>query len=218
MSERTTVETVLRHARGIVNLLTVPLDKTPEQHKQLIHSLAGPISAHALVSRNKKRIDSPSDLILSNLANDGFFFNSVLVIFDLIAAYEQRLEELEDQEKQFWNISHRAPNYYARTIALRFAKHFGRKKNVRPTFGTSSDGNHPSTEYGRALERVFEILEIRADVRKSAEWAISQLDEENWDPSHNPKRILLGNGEGTPSRIEGMKRITEALLEQKKVR
>lgn len=37
----------------------------------------------------------------------------------------------------------------------------------------------PNTEYARALEQIFEIIGINARVRKPAEWAISQLTEED---------------------------------------
>ena len=70
-------------------------------------------------------------------------------------------------------------------IALRFARLFANKTGKRPTFGISSEGAHPSTDFGRAIEQVFAILEIKADVRKAAEWALSHLTEQDWKPRQN---------------------------------
>jgi len=119
-------------------------------------------------------------LVVQNLRDTGFFENSLNMFADMALAYRQRLNELQDQEKQFWTIQHRAPNHPARTIALRFARSFARQTGKRPTFGTSNLGEHPSTDFGRALEEVFEMLGIRANLRETATWAIDQLTEPDW--------------------------------------
>lgn len=46
-----------------------------------------------------------------------------------------------------------------------------------PTIGTASDGDHPSTEYGRFLQQLFEVLKIDTGFRLPGEWAIGQLTE-----------------------------------------
>jgi hypothetical protein len=80
---------------------------------------------------------------------------------------------------------------------LRFAKHFAKLRKQKPTFGTSSDGDHPSTDYGRALEEVFEILGIESNVRRAAEWAISQLVDDDWRPP--PQNYLAGYFKALPT-------------------
>lgn len=122
------------------------------------------------------------DLIRKNKADTGFFNHSLWAMLDLILELRQRLNELEDQERQFWRVKNRPPNYYARTIALRLARLYANEKGVRPTFGTSRDGGHPSTNFGRALEEIYGILEINSDVRRAAEWAIGQLTETDFNP------------------------------------
>ena len=180
--ELTTVEQVLEHARGIIGAFTDADAKGSDKHREMMRRLATSVSGHARDERRKERIESPADLILSNLANDDFFHNTLLAVYHMIDAYEKRLLELKEQEAEFWSVSHRPPNYYARTIALRFAKHFAGHRRMKPTFGTSRDGNHASTEFGRGLEKVFSILDIRADVRKAAEWAIDQLTDADVNP------------------------------------
>jgi hypothetical protein len=141
-----------------------------------------------------------ADLVRKNAADAGFTFCLILLILDLVRDLKQRNQELENQEATFWNLSGRAPNHYARTIALRFARLIARKTGKMPTFGTSSDGGHPSTEFGRALEEVFEVLEIRASVRNAARWAISQLSEDDLKPEPmNALGSIFGLG-GPPPR------------------
>ena len=187
--ELRSVERVLKHAKGIIGQFSNPKANGGDDQKEMVTRLSTSVSGHASAERRKTQIKSTSDLILSNLANDGFFYNSLFVVFDMIHAYDKRLLELKEQEAEFWSVSHRPPNYYARTIALRFAKHFARHKLTKPTFGTAREGNHPSTEFGRGLEAVFSILEIKADVKKAAEWAIAQLTDADVNP---PKNMLMG--------------------------
>jgi hypothetical protein len=204
MRELKAVERVLKHTRGIVEQFSNAKSKGGDKQREMVARLANSVSGHAWNERRRTRIESTSDLILSNLANDDFFYNSLFVVFDMIKAYEKRFAELKEQEVEFWSVSHRAPNYYARTIALRFAKHFARHKQTKPTFGTASEGKHPSTEFGRGLEAVFSILEIKADVRKAAEWAIAQLTEADVNPPQNALagglfNVLSSNQQSKPT-------------------
>lgn len=92
---------------------------------------------------------------------------------------------------------------------MRFARLYARETSKRPTFGISSQGNHPSTEFGRALEQVFEILNIKANVRNAAVWAIDQLSEDDLRP---PQNALLGELLGmVPTENSGQKTAVNAL-------
>lgn len=188
LHELDTVQAAFDHCTGLISSL-FPKDKNDDPaQRRMRNRLAKAIDSHA-EEEGLGELASAMDLSLRNVVQTGFFFTSALIVLDMQKAYRKRLKELKDQEKEFWNVSHRPPNYYARTIALRFARHYARQKQQRPTFGTSRDGPHASTEFGRALEQVFGILGIKAKVRKPAEWALAQLTEDDWAP---PQNALMG--------------------------
>ncbi len=130
----------------------------------------------------------------------------------MINVYQERLNELKDQEIEFWSVSYRAPKSYARTIALRLARLYALHKRQKPPFGTARDGNHPSTDFGRALEEIFDILNIEATVRNPAEWAIDQLTEDEINP---PVNRLLGGlfGFNPPSSPEGRQKTRDKIVD-----
>ncbi|MBO9420319.1 hypothetical protein J7481_12510 [Labrenzia sp. R4_2] len=149
---------------------------------------AGRTVAHRLrpIIDDKMRSNAQNDelknsfnLIRKNIAEVVGFIGSFLVCIDLERAAKERLQVLEDQKDQFWNISHRAPDYYARFIALRLAKLFTRETGKFPTTGTSGETGDPSTSYTRALREVFDLLEISVGVRLPAEWALKQLGDDD---------------------------------------
>lgn len=144
------------------------------------------------------------NLIRKNIAEVGGFIGSFLVCVDLERAAKERLQELEDQKDQFWNVPHRAPDYYARFIALRLAKLCTRETGKFPTTGTSGETGEPSTSYTRALREVFDLLDISVGVRLPAEWALKQLSDDDLRPP-NPFADSLGSSpfagaDDTPSR------------------
>lgn len=181
--EKTAVENVLKHVDGIIK--TFLNEDKNQQHTEMLARLDTAIDQSASRSRRLRIAKSAADLALQNITQTGFFFNSLSVVFEMQTAYGIRLKELKDQEKEYWSVSNRPPNYFARTIALRLARLFAQEKHQKPTFGIASDGNHPSTDYGRALERVYEVLRIKASVRNAAVWAIGQLTDEEINPPLN---------------------------------
>ena len=124
--------------------------------------------------------------------------------------------DLKDHKEKFWKFKHRAPDYYARTIALRLAKLFAREVGQRPTFGTAAEGDYPSTAYGRALEEVFEILEIKQKVRTHAKWAIQQITEEDMNPPpvNRLSAMMMGHPPSKP-RSDNIAAIASALMERR---
>lgn len=195
LRELKAVQTAIGHLNGLWDLLVVvpTLKGGDPLQNAMVDRLRRAIESDALQRSKSKPTKSASDLALKNLNDTGFFYNSLYVIIDLLNSFNQRLRDLREQEVQFWTVANRPPNYYARVIALRFARLFASRTGKRPTFGISSEGAHPSTEFGRALEEVFGILEIKANVRKAAEWAISQLTENDWNPVGNAlERPLRG--------------------------
>ncbi len=220
--ELTTVTAVKEHLCGTLDLLlqtNSPEDRDPLQ-VAMTRRLRVAIETFALQRGKSETLDEASDLALKNIRDTGFYFNSLLVVLEMHSAFDKRLRDLKEQEVQFWTVANRPPNYYARTIALRFARLFASRTGKRPTFGISSEGAHPSTDYGRALEQVFAILEIRANVRKAAEWALSQVTEEDWKPTRNalagPMRGLYDFGGLTPNRRDPKDEIVKLLLEKGK--
>ncbi|WP_298256548.1 hypothetical protein [uncultured Litoreibacter sp.] len=188
------VKAVIGHCEGILFQL-VGQDRDAPPHVEMMDRLEPVINLYALQGSGSARINSPNDLAVRNVVDTGFHHSSLLVIIRMIEAYRRRLAELKQQEADFWNVSNRPPNYYARTIALRFARLFAQERGIKPTIGTVSDGNHPSTDYGRALEDLFRILGIKANVRSAGEWAIPQLVEADWNPPLNHlSGGLLGMG------------------------
>ncbi|MFN7222738.1 MAG: hypothetical protein ACK4MS_01805 [Paracoccaceae bacterium] len=179
--ELRTVAAIVGHLHGVLVELQITPETADPSKDAMISRIQAAVdnSIRQNVRRKKLTGATANDLVTQNFRDTGFFTNSNDMLSDMIFAYNQRLDELRDQEKEFWNVPNRAPDYFARTIALRFARLFARQKGKRPTFGTSRDGGHPSTVFGRALEEVFEVLEIATHIRGSAVWAIEQLTEDD---------------------------------------
>jgi|SRR6056297_112848 len=163
-------------------------EERPEKNAMILR-LAAAIDESARGRLGDINADSVSNLLRKNAIDRSLFWTAVGVIFDLRTELSNRRKELKDQQREFWSVRHRPPNYYARTIALRLARLYARETGKKPTFGLARDGGHPSTDFGRALERVFDVLKIEATVRHPAEWAISKLTDEDYRP---PSTGLLG--------------------------
>lgn len=190
--EKEAVEAIAKHLAGIIDQIFVPSDQENADLDAMVDRLGAAIELGAQQKNSRRKIASPADVSLNNIHLTGFFYGSLRVIIDMRIVYEQRLKELQDQEKQFWNVTNRAPNHYARTIALRLARLYASEKGQRPTFGVSREGNFPSTDFGRALEEVYAVLEIKASFRNAARWAIDQLTEEDLFPRRNALGGLFG--------------------------
>ncbi len=143
--------------------------------KRLWKNVDGKLRAN----KAKPPISDASDLVRNNVADAGASGTATMVFLDLFMALTERRHELLEQQKLYWDLPHRAPDYYARTIALRLAKLFSTQTGKRPTVGTSGETGEPSTDYARALAETFELLGISAKSRGHAEWAIEQLTEED---------------------------------------
>ena len=124
------------------------------------------------------------------------------LVVEMEQNFKGRLKELNEQEERFWNLSHRAPDYYAREIALRLARLFARETGQRPTVGTSGVDGKPSTGYARALSAAYDVLGITAAPRSPAEWAVAQVTDNDLSPPRNALAGFLGYGlpMGAPAR------------------
>jgi hypothetical protein len=190
LQEKRTVSSALESAKPLLALiLNGVLTKGGPEHAA-IRKVLKSVDANVRSNRRTGRLETVFDLTCSNASSIGVSTVLALLLFDLVDALESRDRELESQEAIFWSSAGRAPNHYARTIALRFAKLVARATGRKPTFGTARDGGHPSTDFGRALEEIFKVLGVGADVRNAARWAISQLTED--DLKTLPRNALAG--------------------------
>lgn len=182
LEEKRTVSSALENARPLLELVYKGVTSAEGPEQGVITKVLKYVDAKVRGKQSTDRAESVFDLTRSNAANIGFSIVLMYMLFDFIEALKSRQQELESQEAIFWSGVGRAPNYHARTIALRFAKLVARSTGKKPTFGTARDGGHPSTDFGRALEEIFSVLEVKADVRNAARWAIGELTADDLRP------------------------------------
>lgn len=145
--------------------------------------------AFGAAQRNKKagRPANAVELIMQNARGVDYWQFSKRYVFDLYLSFSERLAELQEQEKSYWSAPGRPPDHYARVMALRLAKLYAKQFKKMPTIGTASDGDYPSTDYGRLLQELFELLDIGTGFRLPGEWAIAQLSEDDVPKAIVPK-------------------------------
>lgn len=195
MVELAAVQAVVENLESIIEHIVPNEEKIGPERKAMLDRLRVAVDAKALQQARRRSLSTAGDLALKNIFDTGFHFGSMRLIIAMFLIYRERLSELKDQEKQFWTVSSRPPNYYARSMALRLARLYAREKGQRPTFGMSREGNFPSTDFGRALEEVFRILGIKASVRNAATWALDQLSDDDLRPSTNALATFFGSSE-----------------------
>lgn len=199
--EKAAVKTVVEGLKSVVELVISSEEKDTPERKAMMQRLQVAIEIKALQQVRHNSVDTAMDLAIKNIFETGFYFGSMRLIVAMYLFFNERLSELNEQEAQFWTVASRPPNYYARTIALRLARFYARETGKRPTFGMSREGNFPSTDFGRALEEVFRILEIKASVRNAATWALNQLSDDDLRPSRNALADYLGLPESGSSSL-----------------
>jgi len=181
--ERDTVQSISHHLRETLRHSTFQNDVDDPDKLEMLFRLREKVLHYAGFASGVFSGDTASALAKNNVIATGFYNNFVGLAQTMLLFYEERLKDLAEQEALFWKVKNRPPNYYARTIALRVAKFYAGQTQEKPTFGISRDGSHPSTDYGRLLEHVFQILDIDGTIRGPAVWAISQLTDEDLKPS-----------------------------------
>lgn len=122
------------------------------------------------------------NLIRQNVRDVGGYFSSLAVMTDLAAVLEERLWELESFRETYWNKGNRAPDYYARAIALWLARLLARETVKLPTTPITADTGDPSTQYSRALSEAFEILGFKKTQSGYATWSAQQMTENDLEP------------------------------------
>lgn len=196
LKEKNAVEAAIKNSRELLDFL-ISAHKDEESLDPAAKRVCEAADSGAKAKWRNQTYDTVTDLINRNAVDVGLSFTSVFILADLLGQFYERQKELANQEATFWSLNSRAPDYYARTIALRFAQLVARNTGKKPTLGTSRDGSHPSTEFGRALEEIFAILGIETNFRHPAKWAIGELTEDDLKP---PNALRLGGLPGLGSR------------------
>ncbi|MFC4667567.1 hypothetical protein ACFO5X_03300 [Seohaeicola nanhaiensis] len=191
------VKDLLRHLLALQGLLGV----AASQADSSVEAVRMRVNIDYKLFRNAPRafIRNPVDLVRKNIADSGGFNILGPVLADYQAALADRLTELKNQQEKFWNLKGRAPDHYARVIALHLARLYSSHTGRFPTLGTSGITGDPSTAYSRALKAVFSTLQIETRVRGPASWALNQLTEadlvrpKSQYPGTLPRGISLGH-------------------------
>lgn len=194
LEEKRRVVSSVGQARSVLEAVWM-IDKEVEAQFEAVDLIEKSIDAYGRKAAHEEDVSSAQDLILQTALQNGFYDNAILSLIRLYAALMERSKDLDDQEKEFWSDSHRPPNHYARTIALRLARLYARETSEFPTVGVARDGGHPSTAFTKALEEVFDVLGIKTRPRRPAEWAVTQLTEDDLAP------FLSGIGLGSAGRL-----------------
>lgn len=184
LRERKIVLKAIKDCGDLFSILTSDeKDVDPKYDPKSVSEIKTILDARAKISnRNRPFLDihNSAELICRNAMQVGLSHCTRLIVKEVLKGLLGRKLELSRQENEYWTAKHRPPNYYARTIALRLAKFYVSQTEKTPTLGTSRDGPHPSTEYGRLLEEVFSILGIEAQIRGPGKWAISELEKSDF--------------------------------------
>ena len=182
LRERDTVTSIIEHLEAVIE--QVIHKQGDDEHEQMIGRLHVAINIGAVKLQRYNQIASASVLAIRNTIDTGFYYNSLYVVIEMINVYNERLKELQDQEKEFWSVPHRAPNYYARTIALRFARLYASEKQERPTFGISREGNGQITseEMSATADHAKRMKKMRMKMstgETSADGSMDDMDHSN---------------------------------------
>lgn len=177
-AELQAVEKAIKDTEALTLFLAAPYGKTDPQ-EVVATPVCKMINERAWYAARDIVAKTPADIIQKNAGDTDLSFATAILLIDVHDGLTARLEQLTDQERNYWNIKGRAPNHYARAIALRFARQVAKHTGKRPTVGVSREGNFPSTDFGRALEEIFGLLEIKAAFRRHAEWAVAQLTDDD---------------------------------------
>ncbi|WP_417718314.1 hypothetical protein [Salipiger sp.] len=191
LQEKTAVLDALAHAEGVADFMIAQYRHKDESVGQMAARVTSFIDARARGQRSSDLVKSAVDVVWRAAADVGVCVSTAVILVDIRDGLRERKQELADQEKEFWSGNSRPPNHYARTMALRLARLIAREKRQRPTIGSSRDGNFPSTDFGRALEDLFQVLGITANFRRAGTWAIAQLTDDDIAP---PLNALAGIG------------------------
>jgi hypothetical protein len=163
LAEQKAVKEAREQAILLARFLSAPYREDAEEH-DVAAPVCTAINESGRQSARTNELSHVTDLVLNNAAETDLSYTTSMLLVWVYEGLNERYERLREQEPEFWANQGRPPNHYARTIALRFAKLVAKHTGQKPTVGASRDGGHPSTEFGRAIEEIFSILGIKAEV------------------------------------------------------
>lgn len=174
-AEKAAVVSLRKQLGKLIDLLTpgiagFPADTEPAKR---LRNFVDEVVPH----REPGRPADPVQVVVNAAIDVGIFECTFRTIAELDRRLRDRENVLAKEEKVYWGQPHRMRNHHAYAIAFRLARYYRQEAGKEPTYGTSSDGRHPSTEFCRALEEVYEVLGIDAGIRQPAEWAIAKAKE-----------------------------------------
>jgi len=191
-AELDVVTKALQHVSGLIQVM-LPKSKKDEEVAPEIRRLADILNRKLRENAAVSEVSSATGLVRKNVAEIGGYSTFLMVLLDMQLVFQDRARELEDQKSKFWHLSSRAPDYYARFLALSLARLYCRQVGAFPTYGTSGETGEPSTDYCRALKEVYSVLGHDVSEREHARWAVSQLTEKDIAPREEG---LLGSAFG----------------------
>jgi len=189
--EKSNVEHAIECADFLQGLILAVVQEDDVEKHAMAKRVKKFVDAAAQKQNFPKRSDSVHLSLRKTASHEGLNLSLIYILDDYVSHLRELHEILVQQEIDFWSDSHRPPNHHARIIALRFARLIARKTRKKPTFGTARDGNHPSTDFGRAIEEIFELLEIQGDFKRATRWAISELKDSDYENPEKTVRNLL---------------------------
>lgn len=191
VEERDAVISAIGQARHLTDFITLAMGGGGVEVVEMNRRVTEHVDTLARMERDSAASRTIPSFILNGACDCGLSVSLLFLLLKYQAGLLARRRELSDQEDEFWSGSHRPPNHFARTIALRLARLYAVEMQKFPTVGVSADGGHPSTTFTRALEQVFELLGIRANVRNAASWAVAQLSDQDIVRPANALRGLM---------------------------
>ena len=110
---------------------------------------------------------------------NGVHASSKSTIAHLILGSRQARLRLEEEKRAYHPSGRgRRRNVHAYLVAERLARFYLTYRKEKPTYGTG-EGGIPAGDYQRALEKIFQILEIEADTRGPAKAACKAIADDD---------------------------------------
>lgn len=151
-----------------------------QEHKEMLRRLALFVDEELLARHELSKTKLASDVAITAALQSGGLLTSLKLLYKVRAVLKERQEQLQQQKTKFWTDHGARTNHHARAIAFRLAHLFAFVTKEKPTYGIASDGSGPSTAYTRALEAIFDLLEIESGFISPAKFAVSSLKSEHF--------------------------------------
>lgn len=135
---------------------------------------------------NLSPVDKYEGFSLLNAARlNGLCISSTKLLFEVYKNAQTAKSRLESEKRAYFPDGRgRKRNARAYVVADKLAQFYLYNVKNRPTYGT--DYGAPSTEYQRALEKIFKIIGIEADTRGPAKAACREITDDDINKVRKP--------------------------------